>query len=55
MLVEDTEKYIDYFRMPQLFEALLTLVGPVIVKQFVIREPILPDTRFQITFSSIRR
>lgn len=50
MLAEDTEKYVDYFRMaPQLFEALLTLVGPVIAKEHVVREPISPDTRLQIT------
>ncbi|XP_012542612.3 protein ALP1-like [Monomorium pharaonis] len=34
---------------PQLFEALLTLVGPVIVKEYIIREPISPETRLQIT------
>lgn len=50
MLVEDTEKYVDYFRMaPQLFDTLLALVGPVIAKEYVIREPISPDTRLQIT------
>ncbi|XP_071578909.1 putative nuclease HARBI1 [Temnothorax nylanderi] len=50
MLAEDREKYLDYFRMPpQLFNVLLTLVEPVIIKQYVIREPISPDTRLQIT------
>lgn len=50
MMIEDVEKYMDYFRMPpQLFEMLLKLVGPVIEKEYVIREPISPETRLQIT------
>lgn len=50
MLAEDIEKYIDYFRMlSQLFEVLLTLVGPIIVKENVVREPISPATRLHIT------
>jgi hypothetical protein len=50
MMAEDIEKYVDYFRMPhQLFEALLALVGPIIDKQYVIREPISPNIRLQIT------
>ncbi|XP_019697645.2 uncharacterized protein LOC109503991, partial [Harpegnathos saltator] len=32
-----------------LFEALLILVGPIIAKKYIIREPISPDTRLQIT------
>jgi len=34
---------------PQLFEELLNLVGPVIIKQQVVRDPISPETRLQIT------
>ncbi|XP_011869646.1 PREDICTED: putative nuclease HARBI1 [Vollenhovia emeryi] len=50
MLTEDAEKYVDYFRIaPEIYEALLTLVRPVIIKQDAIREPISPDTRLQIT------
>ncbi|XP_011174775.1 protein ALP1-like [Solenopsis invicta] len=50
MVAKDTEKYLDYFRMPhQLFEKLLALVRPIIAKQNVIREPISPIIRLQIT------
>ncbi|KYN06315.1 hypothetical protein ALC62_02742, partial [Cyphomyrmex costatus] len=62
MQIGDTEKYVDYFRMsPQLFEALLQLVGPILTKessqeipynpskQYFIRDPILSKTRLQIT------
>ncbi|KAM0737133.1 Protein ANTAGONIST OF LIKE HETEROCHROMATIN PROTEIN 1 [Formica fusca] len=50
MLAEDMEKYMDYFRMTsQLFEALLILVGPVLVKEYVVRKPISPEIRLQIT------
>jgi hypothetical protein len=50
MVAEDKEKYVDYFRMPhQIFEALLALVGPIIAKQYVIREPISSNIRLQIT------
>ena len=38
ILIEDREKYVDYFRMPpQLFKA---LVGSVITKEYVVRKPI---------------
>ncbi|KMQ90287.1 nuclease harbi1 [Lasius niger] len=49
MLAKDTEKYVDFRMALQLFEALLTLVGSVIVKEHVVREPTSPDTRLQIT------
>ncbi|KYN04711.1 hypothetical protein ALC62_04411, partial [Cyphomyrmex costatus] len=50
MQIGDTEKYVDYFRMsPQLFEALLQLVGPILTKEYVVREPISCVTRLQIT------
>ncbi|XP_020299121.1 protein ALP1-like [Pseudomyrmex gracilis] len=50
MQEQDVEKYVDYFRLPpQLFEELLKLVGPVITKEQVVRDPILPETRLQIT------
>ncbi|EZA51534.1 hypothetical protein X777_09781 [Ooceraea biroi] len=50
MLVEDIEKYIDYFRMPsQLFKTLLTLVQPIIIKKYVVRESISPEMRLLIT------
>ncbi|KYM95889.1 hypothetical protein ALC62_13469 [Cyphomyrmex costatus] len=50
MQIGNTEKYVDYFRMsPQLFEALLQLVGPILTKEYVVREPISCVTRLQIT------
>lgn len=50
MQAEDEEKYINYFRLPpQLFEELLKLVGPVIAKEHVVRDPISPETRLHIT------
>ncbi|XP_026825160.1 uncharacterized protein LOC105283908 isoform X2 [Ooceraea biroi] len=50
MLVEDIEKYIDYFGMPsQLFKTLLTLVQPIIIKKYVVRESISPEMRLLIT------
>lgn len=46
----DTEKYVNYFRITlQLFKTLLTLIKPVIIKKNVVRHPISPDTRLQIT------
>jgi len=50
MQAEDEEKYVNYFRLPlQLFEELLKLVGPVIAKEHVVRDPISPETRLHIT------
>ncbi|KYN02335.1 Putative nuclease HARBI1 [Cyphomyrmex costatus] len=43
MQAEDNEKYIEYFRLPpQLFHELLKLVGSVITKEHVVRDPISP-------------
>ncbi|TGZ46529.1 hypothetical protein DBV15_11839 [Temnothorax longispinosus] len=43
-------KYFNYLRIsPVLFEKLLQLVGPRITKQYVIRDPISPRTRLEIT------
>jgi len=50
MQTEDEEKYVNYFRLPpQLFEDLLKLVGPVIAKEHVVRDPISPEIRLHIT------
>ncbi|XP_071555857.1 putative nuclease HARBI1 isoform X1 [Temnothorax nylanderi] len=50
MIIEDPHKYINYFRMSSLlFEKLLALVGPIIAKEYVIREPISPVIRLQLT------
>ncbi|XP_071581058.1 putative nuclease HARBI1 [Temnothorax nylanderi] len=50
METEDNKKFVNYFRMdPILFQELLKLVGPSIVKQYVVREPIPPETRLHIT------
>ena len=50
MQTTDREKYFNYFRMsPELFEELLTLVGPRIQKKQVCRIPISPRTRLQLT------
>lgn len=47
---EDVEKYVDYFRMPpQLFNKLLKLIEPNIIKQNVIHDPIPSHTRLQVT------
>lgn len=47
----DHSLYFNYFRMDvDTFDELLTIVGPVIEKQFVIREPIPTNTRLQICF-----
>ncbi|KAJ8931158.1 hypothetical protein NQ314_015972 [Rhamnusium bicolor] len=50
MRLNDQFKYKNFFRMgPQAFEELLCLVGPVIKKLDVSREPINPATRLGIT------
>ncbi|XP_011858988.1 PREDICTED: uncharacterized protein LOC105556501 [Vollenhovia emeryi] len=50
METEDKGKFINYFRMdPIIFKELLKIIGPFIVKQHVIREPIPPETRLHIT------
>lgn len=47
---EDKEKFVNYFRMdPIILHELLKLVGPSIVKQYVVRDPIPPKTRLHIT------
>jgi len=49
MLQNDLDKYGNYFRMiPELFEQLLQLVGPIIEKQTVIRISISARTRLEI-------
>lgn len=49
MLAEDTEKYVNYFKTPsQLFEALLTLVGSIIFKEYIVRESISSESQLQI-------
>ncbi|XP_029677097.1 protein ALP1-like [Formica exsecta] len=50
MEIEDKKKFVNYFRMdPIIFQESLKLVGPSIVKQYVIRDPIPPETRLHIT------
>lgn len=50
MQTTDREKFFNYFRMtPELFEELLTLIGPRIEKQELCRIPISPRTRLQLT------
>jgi len=50
MEIEDKIKFGNYFRMnPIIFQELLKLIGPSIVKQYVIRDPIPPETRLHIT------
>lgn len=50
MQTTDREKFFNYFRMtPELFEELLTLVGPRIEKQELCRIPISSRTRLQLT------
>ncbi|XP_071651414.1 uncharacterized protein [Temnothorax longispinosus] len=53
METEDNKKFVNYFRMDSiLFQELqsrIKLVGPFIVKQYVVREPIPPETRLHIT------
>lgn len=48
--IQDKEKYVNYFRMDSIiFQKLLELIGPSIVKQHVVRDPIPPKTRLHIT------
>lgn len=50
MEIKDKEKFVNYFRMnPITFQELLKVVGPSIVKQYVVRDPIPPETRLHIT------
>ncbi|KMQ86318.1 nuclease harbi1-like protein [Lasius niger] len=50
MQITDREKFFNYFRMtPEIFEELLTLVGPRIQKKDVCRIPISPRIRLQLT------
>ncbi|XP_024877298.1 uncharacterized protein LOC112458093 [Temnothorax curvispinosus] len=50
MQITDREKFFNYFRMtPEVFEELLTLVGPRIQKEEVCRIPISARTRLQLT------
>lgn len=50
METEDKEKVINYFRMDSIiFQTLLQLVGPSIIKQYVVRDPIPAETRLHIT------
>lgn len=50
MQTTDREKFFNYFRMtPELFEELLTLIGPRIEKQELCRIPISSRTRLQLT------
>lgn len=50
MQEKDKEKYVNYFRMkPEVFEELLTLVTPLIEKEYVARDPISPATRLHLT------
>lgn len=50
MQQQDEEKFCNYFRMkPPIFNELLKLVGPLIERQCVVREPIPPETRLHIT------
>lgn len=49
MILEDREKFINYFRVtPETFNKLLQIVSPHMQKQFVIRKPISACTRLQI-------
>ncbi|KYQ46677.1 hypothetical protein ALC60_01018 [Trachymyrmex zeteki] len=49
MQTTDREKFFNYFRMtPELFEELLSLVGPLIEKQELCRVPISSRTRLQL-------
>jgi len=46
----DETKFRNYFRMDLIkLKKLLELVGPLITKQSIVREPILPETRLHIT------
>lgn len=50
MQITDREKFFNYFRMtPEVFEELLTLIGPRIQKKEVCRIPISLRTRLQLT------
>ncbi|XP_018306299.1 uncharacterized protein, partial [Mycetomoellerius zeteki] len=50
MEFEDETKFRNYFRMDSItFKKLLELIGPLITKQSVVREPIPPETRLHIT------
>ncbi|KYN14594.1 hypothetical protein ALC57_13207 [Trachymyrmex cornetzi] len=49
MQTTDREEFFNYFRMtPELFEELLSLVGPLIDKQELCRVPISSRTRLQL-------
>ena len=46
----DTNKYCNFMRLtPILFERLLEIISPRIEKQYVVREPISPQTRLELT------
>jgi len=50
MQLSDEEKYFNYLRMsPTMFNELLTIVGPRIEKQKVVRNPINAETRLHVT------
>ncbi|XP_018359880.1 PREDICTED: putative nuclease HARBI1 [Trachymyrmex cornetzi] len=50
MRLTDPEKYFNYLRMSSTtFNELLNIVGPLIEKQHVVREPIPPRTRLEVT------
>ena len=48
-MVHDHESFYKYFRMtPERFDHLLSLVGPMLSKKSLYREPISPDERFAV-------
>ncbi|XP_026827590.1 uncharacterized protein LOC113562374 [Ooceraea biroi] len=50
MRLGDPEKYLNYLRMsPIIFTELLNIVGPLIEKQHVVRQPIPTRTRLEVT------
>ncbi|KMQ85193.1 nuclease harbi1-like protein, partial [Lasius niger] len=50
MRLGDAEKYFNYLRMsPIIFTELLNIVGPLIEKQHVVRQPIPARTRLEVT------
>lgn len=50
MRMFDTERFVNHLRVtPKMYDKLLALVTPLIIKSSCVREPIDPGTRLEIT------
>lgn len=50
MRLTDHKLFSNYMRMsPQAYDKLLSIVGPLITKKYVVREPLDPGTKLELT------